>query len=149
MGNCLIINATGDAVTLFARLTGDLRNLSKVDIHVAALAHDLEVKVYGASHLKKEPKKVTAFPGSGPDHFGLVLLQNFMFLVSVCTGCGCAQDQIKREGPPRMGHRVSRLGRTGSDRGTFQRSRGCEQSGGSAAGHQPAFGPRRAGNRCR
>jgi len=50
------------AVTRFARLTGDLRNLSKVDLNVVALARDLEVKVYGDSHLKSEPKKAVVAP---------------------------------------------------------------------------------------
>lgn len=51
------------AVTVFARKTGDLRNLSKPDIHMLALAHDLETKIYGDLHLRKEPKKV-----SSPEH---------------------------------------------------------------------------------
>eukprot|EP00191_Tetraselmis_sp_GSL018_P018521 CAMPEP_0177590086 /NCGR_PEP_ID=MMETSP0419_2-20121207/7189_1 /TAXON_ID=582737 /ORGANISM="Tetraselmis sp., Strain GSL018" /LENGTH=194 /DNA_ID=CAMNT_0019080563 /DNA_START=35 /DNA_END=616 /DNA_ORIENTATION=- len=49
--------ASVKAVTQFARLTGDLRSLSKVDILLLALAHDLELRVYGGGHLRKEPLK--------------------------------------------------------------------------------------------
>ncbi|GMH96816.1 hypothetical protein TrST_g477 [Triparma strigata] len=46
------------AVANFARLTGDYRSLSVVDLKVLALAYDLEVEGCGsAAHLKKEPKK--------------------------------------------------------------------------------------------
>eukprot|EP00873_Tetraselmis_striata_P011824 jgi/Tetstr1/432088/TSEL_021559.t1 len=50
------------AVTAFARMTGDLRNLSKPDIHLLALAHDLETRVYGDGHLRKEPQKARIVP---------------------------------------------------------------------------------------
>ncbi|GMI17977.1 hypothetical protein TrLO_g3961 [Triparma laevis f. longispina] len=46
------------AVANFARLTGDYRSLSVVDLKVLALAYDLEIEgCGGAEHLKKEPKK--------------------------------------------------------------------------------------------
>lgn len=39
----------------FARKTGDLRELSRVDLHVLALTYQLEVEVSGGKHLRQEP----------------------------------------------------------------------------------------------
>ncbi|KAG5176896.1 putative RNA binding protein NOB1 [Tribonema minus] len=41
----------------FARETGDLRSLSRVDLSVIALTYDLEKRETGAAHVKKTPKK--------------------------------------------------------------------------------------------
>jgi hypothetical protein len=46
------------AVIRFARETGDIHVLSKVDIKLLALAHTLELIAHGSSHIQEHPGKV-------------------------------------------------------------------------------------------
>eukprot|EP00736_Rhodelphis_marinus_P003055 Rmarinus@m.6797 len=45
------------AIREFARLTGDLANLSIVDLQVLALTHELECQLTGGAHIRTQPKK--------------------------------------------------------------------------------------------
>jgi len=46
------------AVSTFAKLTGDLHQLSREDLRLLALAHTLETDLHGSNHLRKEPVQV-------------------------------------------------------------------------------------------
>ena len=52
-----------EAVRTFARKTGDLARLSRTDLLLLALTHQLEVEANGASHLRTEPLKVPTQAG--------------------------------------------------------------------------------------
>lgn len=49
-----------DQVSQFARQTGDYTVMSMNDVHVIALAYEIEVETNGASHLRKHPGQVLA-----------------------------------------------------------------------------------------
>ena len=53
------------AVSAFAKLTGDYRSLSPVDLKVLALTYMLEVEAAGsAAHLRTEPAQAAVAPGA-------------------------------------------------------------------------------------
>lgn len=52
-----------EAIRAFALKTGDLARLSKTDVLLLALTHQLEVEANGASHLRTEPLKVPTQAG--------------------------------------------------------------------------------------
>lgn len=52
-----------EAVKAFARKTGDLARLSRTDLLILALTHQLEVEANGSAHLRSEPLKVPTQAG--------------------------------------------------------------------------------------
>ena len=74
-GCCFDVGATADCgsfcriVTAFAKAIGEFHTLSRVDLHLLALTHSLEVASHGDKHVRQTPPppRTTSKHQSGPD----------------------------------------------------------------------------------
>lgn len=90
-----------EAVKEFARKTGDIRSFSKADLHLLALAHQLEKEANGTSHIRDEPPKLASKLGKPSNSFAgpkQVAECRFFHTVGGCrNGDACT---FRHEGAP-------------------------------------------------
>lgn len=90
-------------VTEFAKLTGDIRSLSRVDMQVVALTYQLEVELNGSEHLRSAPSNdIKINQGFGDDNttnLGFYIPKKFQGLSSGTTSrtSSVCEDQEIRE----------------------------------------------------